>query len=213
MKYCICLRGAHYNYNNIIIDYKKSFENYTKILFPPILEQGHEIYIFFLTYHSNVLDQLIQDYAPKAKHILPESEINANIPFNYRQKEWHAKSVDMIHQYESEHSITFDYIINTRFDLEFKPLILSNIDYEKVNILYKHVQGNCDDNFFLFPRNHLPTFANAIQELFINNKITHEISHYIGNDNISYICPMPDNNWINQEFLKYMNFFRIRTNE
>jgi hypothetical protein len=205
MKYCVCIRGAHYPFHNSIIDYKKSFNNYNKVLFQPIRDEDHEIHIFLLTYDSKVLAQLIEDYNPTAKYILPESEINAMCSWD-RQKHWHLQSGIMIEQYEKEQCMNFDFIINTRFDLEFTPLVLPNINYEKINIVYKHTPtGNCDDNFFCFPRNYLSIFTNAMSKL----NITHEICQHIDSDNISYICPMSTTGWADREYEQYMRIARL----
>ena len=196
MKYCICLRGKHYQEDSGI-DYRVSLDNYRTNLLKPILDQGHEIFIFILTYDSAIINQLIDDYKPVSRCILPVSEINLLDGWE-RQKEWHSQSIHMIHTYENTHSITFDYILNTRFDLLFFTSILSNINYNKINIMYKHDSGNCDDNFFFFPRYHLNTFDNAITQLKIQNQITHAICHFMNeNDNIHYMYSL--SNW-NEEF-------------
>jgi hypothetical protein len=192
--------------NNISIDYKKSLVNYDQTLFRPLIDKGNEIYIFILTYNSTVVDQLIRDYKPNTTLILPESEINALNSWD-RQKYWHLQTGNMIHEYETKYGITFDYIINTRFDLEFSPLILSNIDYKKISIIYKHSpDGNCDDNFFIIPRNLLTTFINGMSLC----NITHEICKHIDNDNINYICPLPTHGWDTRQFENYFLISRIK---
>jgi hypothetical protein len=195
MKYCICIRGLHYTHNNIIIDYKKSFDNYKTMLFQPLIDKGDEIFIFLLTYESPVITQLLDDYKPVSTQIIPLTEIDSIDTFG-RQKTWHLHSVNMIQTYENNNSITFDYILNTRFDLFYTNLIFTNIIHSKINIIFKHCSGNCDDNFFLFPRSMLPIFENGIKDIMKEGKMTHEICHYMNEkENIHYICPIPEKNY------------------
>ena len=66
-----------------------------------------------------------------------------------------------------------------------------SIDLSKVNITHRHISGNCDDNFFLFRREYLDHFQNAIKSMKANNEITHRINHYIGEDKINYLTGGP----------------------
>jgi len=201
MKYCICIRGAHYTYGNTTVNYNASFENYKNIIFKPLLDQGHELFIFLLTYDSPILNQLIDDYKPASTYVVSTHEIDL-LNTCARFKEWQSQSVNIIHNYENKHSIVFDYIINTRFDLFFTPLILSNINYKKINIIYKHDSGNCDDNFYLFPRHHLITFDNAITQIkkvdniFGYELCGHELCHFIDSNEINYIGNLTNYNHI-----------------
>ena len=186
MKYCICIRGMHYSHKHIIIDYKKSSDNYKSKIFQPLIDDGHEIFIFLLTYESPVLNQLIDEYNPVLTHIIPLSEID-NVDTWTRQKHWHLKSINMIQQYENDNSMQFDYIMNIRFDFLYTN-ILSNINNDKINIIFKHHSGNCDDNFFFFPKKLLPIFEHAVKEIIKNGNITHEINHYMNEkNNVNYI--------------------------
>jgi hypothetical protein len=185
----------HYTHKNIIIDYKKSFDNYNIMLFQPLIENGHELFIFLLTYESPILNQLIDEYKPVSTQILPLAEIDKLDTFG-RQHTWHLHSVNMIQSYENTNSMTFDYILNTRFDLFYSNRIFSNINNDKINIIFKHCSGNCDDNFFLFPRFFLPIFEHAIKEIMKNGKMTHEICHYMNEqENIHYLCPIPEKDY------------------
>jgi hypothetical protein len=200
MKYAICIRGMHTSVNNTIIDYKKSLENYKERLFKPLHEQGHEVFIFLLTYESPVLAQLTADYNASYFLTVPMSEFNAMDSWR-RQRFWHLQSVNMIRKYEKDNAIQFDYILNTRFDLLYKQPVYDNIKYDKINISYKHASGNCDDNFFLFPRQHLDTFESAFTRL---NTITHEFCRFVNETtDIHYIYTL-------ENYTTFFDIIRVR---
>ena len=90
---------------------------------------------------------------------------------------------NLIHQIRNRMDMTrdlYDAIIFTRPDLKlvqnFSEL---DIDFSKFNIVVKHPSGNCDDNLFILPLKYLDIFSESVNELYENNRITHEINHVL----------------------------------
>ena len=94
--------------------------------------------------------------------------------------------------------IEYDLIVITRQDLkmimDFEE-IYRRLNLEEFNITIKHISGNCDDNFFVFPGDFLETFGVIIEEMVNSGAITHEINHYITRKNMSI-------NWISDLILE-----------
>lgn len=88
---------------------------------------------------------------------------------------------NLIHQIRNRMDMTrdlYDVIIFTRPDLK----LLQNfseldIDFSKFNIVVKHLSGNCCDNLFILPLKYLDIFSESVNELYENNRITHEFNH------------------------------------
>jgi len=185
MKCAIAIRGRH-----DIVYYKTSFTNYTDMLFKPLREMGWDLTVFLLTYESPHVTDLLTDYNPAKSLILPSSEMNRYDTWT-RQRFWHGTSIEMIHAYEKENTMQFDFFINIRFDLALTPKLFQSIQSDKINICYKHPSGNCDDNFFLFSRAHFANFKSAVEELIKRGSITHEICRFLPEGSIHYLSIVP----------------------
>jgi hypothetical protein len=188
MKYLLCLRGIHYADDSMLkTNFNDTIENIKFQIINPILNAGNTIDIMCFTYDSENIEDLILLYKPIHCVILDK-----NIRFEggnwKRQLHWHTLTCDSIKKYEENKHFKFDFIINTRFDALFKKEITSmKLDLTKLNITYKHSSGNCDDNFFFFPRSLLDVFENSVKGLSANNEITHRINHYVGEESINYL--------------------------
>jgi hypothetical protein len=224
MKYALCLRGIHYlSDSKMYVNYKESLENYKSNIIQPLKDAGHEVYIFGYTYESEKINELQQDYGfdhfvsltrddmllSSTNEITLENLEKSSFQCQIR---FHTMICDGIEQFERKHSMMFDYIIDTRFDLFFiDPITTHNIDWTKFNICFKHLSGSCDDNYWVFPRNYLNAFRNACNMLHINSQITHAINKYIP-DIISYmyiIYPRTEKDGLNYEYKLY-KFLRVK---
>ncbi len=208
MKIALCLRGIHYANDNIITDYRNSNKNYMEQLIEP-LKKNNDVDIFLLTYESEIINELLNDYNPKDIIIL-----NSNERFNgsnwHRQLIFHKSSIDLVKGYENNNNFRYDIIINVRFDLFFTLNFQEwNIVYNKINIMFKHPSGNCDDNFFIIPRNYFDLFYDATINLLINNKITHEYNHVLNEDNIHYAYNVSEEDCNKKIDFHYWNFLCI----
>jgi hypothetical protein len=212
MRFALCLRGIHYiNDDDYKVDYRLSVENYKKFLIEPLRERGITVDIFVLTYTSEHLLSMIKEYNPVASFISPGDTMHEGGNWK-RQLYFHIASANLIQTYEKQRDINYDYIITTRFDLIFKvPIYEQHINQEKFNITYKNMYdetGNCDDNFWLFPRRFLSDFEKASVDLKINNKMTHEFNHYFPTDYIHYMFKLSKEETYNNFRWKYFEIER-----
>lgn len=203
MHICLCLRGIHYrNDTKLNVDYRKSFENYKENLIIPLEKKGYKVDIILFTYDSEIKENLINDYNPFYYEILPFNEMFVNTSWN-RQIIFHRKTLETIKKIQFENNFSYDYIINTRFDLKFNIEITNmNIDLCKFNIAFKHSSGNCDDNFWIFTNLYLNQLDKALENLYQRNAITHEINRYFNNDQINY---MHQGDYLYWSFLRIQN--------
>jgi len=172
----------HWMHWNLLVDYKKCYENNKEFLYNDI-----DVDFYSSTYFSEKAIELFDDYnftSIKLQNINNkiEKEISNNwIKRNKRFKETIKLILDSEMQY--------DYVILTRYDVWFKenPLKL-NVDYSKINVICKAKCGDndtiIDDNFYFMPYTKLEEFYNKIN--LIDEKIwSHEYNKYI--DDINYL--------------------------
>ena len=201
MKYALCFRGIHYvepvqHYG--LIDFEDSFINIKKY----ILNNINDYDTFISTYHSKKEEKLLDLYKPR-KYIFSDFNPNEN---NFKaQLVHHFNCVQMILQNEETEKIRYDMILITRFDyIFFKQFYEMSLDFSKFNIAMKHSSGNCDDNFWLIPRNLLDNFASAIVHLYQTGGITHAINHLFNPTDIHYMYLIDNNDYDN--FTTYQYF-------
>ena len=195
MRIAICYRGIHYSDNDVKTDYRKQYENNMEYLINP-LKKNNIIDIFCVSYESEIQNSLINDYKPVMIDLLSQ-----NIRYHgsgwYRQLIFHKKIVELVKNYENKNNINYDIIINLRYDLLFKKdITLWNIDYNKINFTFKHLDnGNSDDNFYIIPRKYLDEFNNSINKVIDANEITHAINRFLDENIVCYcyIVTIEDN--------------------
>lgn len=160
MRLALVFFGFHYQKyfhwkikKNILIDYRKSFDNYQTFIFNHFQNLGFEIDIFFSTYTSEKLDQLIKDYQPKKyivlDKIIEKKDISRNLHFR--------NGLKLVVDYQKEHNFNYDNILITRFDILYRiPFKKSKIDLKKFNLI-SHLEPYrlIDDNFYLLPEKNL----------------------------------------------------------
>jgi hypothetical protein len=183
MKICVCLRGKHYETD--YVDYRKSFENYKEFIINPFIQKGDSVDVFVATYDSKISSELLLDYSPKKYIFLNENiQEHKGTNTNNRQCDFHIMLMDMLKYYD----VTYDLIIDLRFDLFFKVKITDmNIDYEKINIAFQHTSGNCDDNMFVIKSRHIDILKNGFRSLKDAGGITHQINSYLPTETIHYM--------------------------
>lgn len=201
MKYAVCFRGIHHlepikNYGTI--DFEDSFKNIKQFILNSINEHD----IFISSYHSKKEEKLLEIYQPK-KFMLSDFNVDEN---NFKaQLVHHYNCVQMILQNEEENKIKYDMILITRFDyIYFRHFYEMNLDLTKFNIAMKHSSGNCDDNFWLFPRNMLDNFTSAVVRLYQTGGITHAINHLFNPIDIHYMYIIDNDDYDN--FTTYQYF-------
>lgn len=144
-----------YHKKNVLVDFRKSIENYQEYIFKYFKNEGFEIDVFFSTYDSEILPELIETYQPKKYSVLKNIISNRFISRNTHFR----NSLKLVIDYQKENKTIYDNILITRFDLLYQ-IPFSNtkkpINYNKLNLIshlnpYKII----DDNFYLIPQKYL----------------------------------------------------------
>jgi len=173
----------------------ETIKNHNEMIYDELLLYDNKIDTFMSSYNINdkLNSILVRDYKSKKYTFTSQTNISSNT--------WVAQLnhlnilISMIIEEEKLRNKNYDYFIFTRFDIFFhKKYDIFNIDLNKFNITVEHPSGNCDDNLWIFPRKYLDIFQKSINELLIENKMTHEINHKIlkfGGD-INYIDNLID---------------------
>jgi hypothetical protein len=145
---------------------------------------GYFVDVFIFTYESPIVDILVDEYKPSYTKILPSSERYVGGSWN-RQIIFHKYITEALKMYATK-GTNYDFIINTRFDLEFNTQICDfDIDLSKFNVECKYNNGNCDDNIWIFNSSFVEKFEESINLIFLKSQMTLEINKYI--DNIHFM--------------------------
>jgi hypothetical protein len=194
----ICYKGVfNINYikqngvdKNLLNTVEDTINNHKSMIYSDLLAANANIDTFISSYNidESLNKLLITGYDVKNFVLLNKNEINTN---TWVAQLNHIKNlIFMIRNEEIKKNIQYDYLIFTRFDVEFhKNYNILNLKSDKFNITVEHPSGNCDDNLWIFPRNYLDIFENSVNSLIVEGKITHELNHKIlfwGGD-INYI--------------------------
>lgn len=201
MKYAVCFRGIHYldsvkTYQSV--DYNKSYDNNKEFLLDDLTA---EYDIFISTYHSAKENEMLDIYKPVSS-IISDFNVDEN---NFKaQLVHHFNCGRMIIEYEEQNNMRYDMILITRFDyIFFRKFHEMNLDVSKFNFAMKHSSGNCDDNLWIFPRNMLENFMNAIIHLYQTGGITHAINHQFDNNDIHYMYDIDNRDYDNLTTYQY----------
>jgi hypothetical protein len=205
MNIALCIRGIHYELSDTRnLNYKNSLENYRKFIINNLKEFGNEVHTFIITYHSEIEEQLVDDFEPNSITFNTYNSKDSSYICSLNQ---YIQMIDMIKIYEEQHHIKYDTIIIIRFDLIFfRKITEMNIDYNKFNICMKHSSGNADGDFWILPRNYIENFR-----IILNNRLEHEntlsqpdffstlhsINHFIDKDIIHYMYNIDATNYNN----------------
>ena len=124
MKYAVCYRGISYkeNYfnepglNSYNVDFFECLESNRKYLINPLKESGNQVDVFYHTYDSPKLGEYCYALDPVDVHL---KDFNPSIKkYNFSHvAELMIDSLEQIKKYQTDHNITYDYIILTRFDI------------------------------------------------------------------------------------------------
>lgn len=140
-----------------------------------------EIDYYFSTYNANEqLDQLyVKTLNPKAYSYIPSQFFNH--PSTWVVQLNHYKNLISLIR---ESKVDYDLFIFTRPDIKIlKKFSDLNINLEKFNAVIQHPSTpihppqNCDDNYWIFPKEYLDEFEECVDTLLASGKMTHEINH------------------------------------
>lgn len=185
--------GVHRSDNKQIrVDYKHSYENNKSILFDSI-----DAHFYSATYFSPVLENLISDYNFKVLKIkklyngvpiLTFRNITDYNPFilrNYIFVDTLELIMNDIKKIDYENTPLYDYVLLTRYDMNFLQNPLNFVDYEKLNVVCYIKWGDSsdyiDDNFYFMPTSIFEKFYNEVKSLDIRMS-SHEYHKYISAD-------------------------------
>lgn len=153
-----------------VIDFRNSVENYNKYIFDYYKKKGFEIDVFIATNnHSNksIKKKLLDIYQPK-KYLF----IDDNPKDNFRQKRNKKvqHGLDLCIKYANETNVKYDFVLLTRFDLNFK------LSFDKININYNTINNSSrlnlskkgeeriDDNFYIIPYTFIKSFKKIVDK-------------------------------------------------
>lgn len=193
--------NRHWFKNNLMIDYKYSYENYQKYIFKYFNNLNYDIDVFFCTNKSSKQDEIIKLYKPKSYMFID------NLDSNHLSKNIKIKNVlELCINYSSYNNIDYENVIMSRFDLYFlDDFNKVNIDLNKFNFVSIMEKDNriCD-NFYIFPFKIIKKFLRII-----NSKLDISL-HFIYND----VEDISEINFIKNENVDIANlsFYKIIRN-
>ena len=183
MRAALCIRGVYFfeGQYNWYTNYKDAIDTLKENVIIPLKNDGYDVDIFLSTYDVGNLDQVKLDYNPVSINlgILDFTEEHYDVTFRHLNTLF-----NNVKQYEIEKNITYDFIIQTRFDVKFMwPINTAQegydiVDYNKFNIPYTHLYGDADDCFWSFNRKYLDETICVLNILQTNNNSTHKIQRY-----------------------------------
>jgi hypothetical protein len=190
MKIAIGLKGIHYWENFVTNDGRKyniDFNNYVNGFMHYIVnnlkQNNHKVDIYISTYNTEKQVSMLETYNPVDCIMVQNNDSTKTAQSRSfpSQNKHYANIISMI----QKNSTKYDLIILTRFDIYiFKLVYDMNIDYNKINFVFQHANGNCDDNFIVFPTNMINTFLEAIKH---TDTCCHMMSKFIPKRNTHYI--------------------------
>jgi hypothetical protein len=188
MKFAICYKGVfNINYikqkgvdDNLLNIVNNTILNHKAMIYSDLIEVGNEVDTFISSYNldNRLNDLLLRGYDAKGYIFFDKNQLNSGTWA--AQLNHHKFLIDLIKTEERNNNFNYDYLIFTRFDIDFhKNYNTFNLELDKLNITVEHPSGNCDDNLWIFPRNYLDIFENSVDALIAENKMTHELNHKI----------------------------------
>ena len=188
MRIAVCLKGVfavNYVYNNTEMpdEYRKNLKetiNNNKItIINDLKDLGHDVDVFISTYETFATPILEEEYKPVSINKFPREKLVNTPGGNWNAIFIHVmKLTELVENYEKEHNFTYDLVVVTRLDLQFYQLFREvNLDFTKFNITTKHLSGNCDDSFNVFPRQYLRDYYYGVLKSLNTGGISHELNH------------------------------------
>lgn len=187
MKLAVVIRGISYYDEGIStgvksnVDYRECLQSYKTVLIPVLKKLFDSIDVYLVTYYSDKLCNIVNDYNPKDIILLPKCEISYG-GTNEFLAGLIAKSLDFVQKWS--HTEDYDYILQTRFDLYYyQPPLISRFQLDKVNFAWKGESGQCDDSFVLIPKRYI----GPLVEYLSSGRCTHYMNTVIPNADRNYI--------------------------
>jgi hypothetical protein len=192
----LILRGISY-YNNpkievsksSTVNYKNCLESVRENLIKPLKTIFEKIDIFIVTYDSEILSDLRNDFQPIDQKIYPIqfiAKVDRETVVQFQMLD----AVKLIEPYD------YKYVLITRFDLYYyNSLNIKDINLEKFNFGWVADVGQADDNFLLFNKK---KYLHQLKNYFSQNSYPHGLNKFV--DNPSYICKLDPHNGYNYPY-------------
>lgn len=200
----ISLRGISYLSDredfskSSVIYYKECYDNFMKNVYTPLTKVFDRIDIYFVTYYSEKINEIINMYNPNVVLIYPKSYMRYHPECPHELGDMYKRVPFLIEKalriVEPYH---FTHVLQTRFDLYYpEPLKIEDIDINKVNFGWVGEHNQTDDNFIMFPREMVWRVLESLHNLdfshglfrFYNHNETNYISKNIYKDNTDRPC-------------------------
>ena len=173
-------------------DWNLCKDNIKEKLIDP-MKSLHDVTTYLTTYKGSPVEDLEKFYDPTSVFLL-----------DYEGSHQRITMIKSIYQIRDE---PIDFVISTRFDLEFfKSVSEYNFDFNKFNFLYKEIEPNwtnskfVSDCFFAFPIKYAESFIEAITNEFKHpSRVGYTDMHnayvrmkeVIGEENLHFIHDAP----------------------
>jgi hypothetical protein len=191
MKIAVCYKGIfNFNYlkqkgtdEHYLSELRRTMENHRDFLYSGLDKPGNTVETFFATYSQGKHDRLEEEVRSflKPREYLKASSDRMSLSTWEAQLLHYRDLIQMLKEAEQQSGKQYDLMVFLRMDIRFLRTFESlGVDLESFNIVIEHLSGNCDDNFWIVPRNHLEVFARAIEELYLGKRITHEMNRAVG---------------------------------
>ena len=157
-KICVVLRGKHdFDGKWGTLDWKVCY----KSLFDSVLVnfEKDKIDIYFQTYYSSELNELIKTYNPIKTVIMLEDDVDKTNQAN--------NLVSILSEIKNPKQ--YKFILITRFDILYKKSYLEwNVDLEKISVPFIHPNGNINDCIHVLPPKYLHIFTEGVKKCMDN---------------------------------------------
>lgn len=175
MKVCYIFRGENERKKRGYVNSCNNANNWNKTLFDPLKEKNIEFDIFFLTYDSPILTDVINVYKPKEVRIEPCIS--------------QASNFKNIANFLEEKKDQYDRFVILRFDFMYRKKITEwpKWNQEGIFILNKDVtwpsKKYYTDILFIVDKNHINSFNLAARSF---NGYPHELGQFLYFNNIDF---------------------------
>jgi hypothetical protein len=183
MKYALCFRGISYyrdfphdgSCKPFLIDFTNYIPYWKKNVIDPLIQQGHEVDVFMWTYPSDKLSDIVNYIKPR------NYELGV---YQYARPGTGASVYNgilkVLNLVKKEESVSYDYIIVSRFD---------NIVFEKITNVFIPEDALTtvtprDDNLFILSGNLLDTLIQKFTILNNHNILTHDYTAIFSKEGI-----------------------------
>jgi hypothetical protein len=177
MRVALCLRSISYleNYDKWglsqahTIDFRFTAQTFYDCIINDYKEQGHEVDVFVSTYEHPYIHELLEIYRPVSYKFSPFD--NPYLGGTPKSILFHLDCIQQVEHYERAHSIQYDVVLFSRFDIWFfMKMSELNLQYQNITVPFY-----TEDSYFIVPRPKLKVFETVFRELYHSNGLMHSV--------------------------------------